>query len=196
MTQTNNQKRRIRTLTRQQRQQLSAQQLAHAAQNLAVNAFNFHELNSAKEVASYLALHGEMSPHELHSKLTSAEIYLPRITSLHRSEMAFYPARNKRIKNSFGIQEPAPSFPAKPMQHFDVILMPLIAFDRKGNRLGMGGGFYDRALAFRQQRKLIKRPLLVGIAHHFQEIDSITPEKWDIPLDAILTDQELIRISR
>jgi len=71
-----------------------------------------------------------------------------------------------------------------------------VAFDKNGNRLGMGGGFYDRALSFRQQKPFIKRPLLIGVAHSFQESNSINAKKWDIPMDAILTDQKLIKITK
>lgn len=75
----------------------------------------------------------------------------------------------------------------------DIILLPLTGFDARGNRLGMGGGFYDRTLAFRQ-RAGQRRPLLVGIAHACQEVPLIPSASWDIPLDRIVTDRQASRI--
>ena len=82
-----------------------------------------------------------------------------------------------------------------PLKYMDIIFVPLVAFDRNGNRLGMGGGFYDRALAFTQNSTNLSRPLLLGLAHHFQEVERLTSKKWDIPLNGILTDQEFIKIT-
>ena len=94
--------------------------------------------------------------------------------------------------NVFGINEPKPHKPRLTAKHFDAVLMPLVAFDRNGNRLGMGAGFYDRSFAFRNQTAQLKRPLLIGLAHHSQEANSIISDSWDVTLDAIITDRELI----
>ena len=109
--------------------------------------------------------------------------------------MTFYPSSNPLISNRFNIIEPlAIGMPAN-IRHFDLILVPLVAFDRNGNRLGMGGGFYDRALAFKNHNSSLRRPRLIGVAHHFQEVDEINPQPWDVRLDAILTDRELIKVA-
>ena len=78
----------------------------------------------------------------------------------------------------------------------DIILMPLVGFDRKGNRLGMGGGYYDRTLAFinEQQTPYQKLPLLVGVAHSLQEQKHIPAEEWDIRLNSIVTNKESISL--
>jgi len=188
-------KKKIREIMRNKRANLSNDQLNSAANNLAKIAQKFPELLSAKSIASYLPYNGEISAHAIHKAQMNANLFLPRINSFHRSSMQFHSANNKLNINKFGIYEPIATEPPKAISSFDIILIPLVAFDRKGNRLGMGGGFYDRALAFRKQRRFIKRPLLVGLAHHFQEIEAINAESWDIPLDAVLTDQELIKIS-
>ena len=70
--------------------------------------------------------------------------------------------------------------------------MPLLGFDRSGNRLGMGGGFYDRSLAYKQQRPE-KRPVLMGFAYDFQEVESLLAEPWDIGLDWIAMESDLFR---
>ena len=81
-------------------------------------------------------------------------------------------------------------------KRLDLVFMPLVAFDKNSNRLGMGGGFYDRCFAFRnttQQDNIRTRPLLIGCAHALQEMSSLKPEKWDVPLDGILTEKYFLR---
>ena len=76
----------------------------------------------------------------------------------------------------------------------DVILLPLVAFDRKGYRLGMGGGYYDRSLAFRRSRQQWRRPRLIGVAHSCQQHPGLPQQHWDVPLDCIITESEIIPI--
>ncbi len=75
------------------------------------------------------------------------------------------------------------------VRDLDLILMPLVGFDLQGNRLGMGGGFYDRSLAFLRYRLYWKRPRLLGLAYDFQQVDILTADPWDIPMQAVVTDQ-------
>ncbi len=68
--------------------------------------------------------------------------------------------------------------------------MPLVAFDEHGNRVGMGGGFYDRTLAYLQHRQFWKKPTLLGLAHELQKVARIESQRWDIPLDGIITEKK------
>lgn len=77
----------------------------------------------------------------------------------------------------------------------DLIILPLVAFDLSGNRLGMGGGFYDRTLSFKHQRCHWKGPKLIGIAHELQRVDLLPVNDWDIPLDAVITEQKLYQFT-
>lgn len=92
-------------------------------------------------------------------------------------------------KAQWGIAEPLPD---KPVLEPDVILVPLLAFDAAGHRLGYGGGFYDTSFAFLGQRQRPATPLLVGVGYSFQEVDTLAPETWDVKLDLIATERELI----
>ncbi len=111
--------------------------------------------------------------------------------------MAFAPYEKKTClrKNSFGILEPVyQKKQLKTARQLDLVLAPLVAFDPQGNRLGMGGGFYDRALSHlrahgRRTRK--HHPLFIGIAHELQQVDSLQVQSWDIPLHAIITERGL-----
>ena len=114
--------------------------------------------------------------------------------------MAFAPYnKNTRLrKNSFGILEPVyQKKHLKSARQLDLVLAPLVAFDPMGHRMGMGGGYYDRALNhLRRQgqnsRSIRKHhPLFVGIAHEIQQVDVLQAQPWDIPLHAIVTEKGL-----
>ena len=107
--------------------------------------------------------------------------------------MRFYYAKKVDQFNKYGIQEPSAIGKPWPANSFDVLLVPLLAFDRSGTRIGMGAGYYDRALKALSYQAGTK-PYLIGLAHYFQEINSLEREPWDVPLDAILTDREFIKI--
>jgi 5-formyltetrahydrofolate cyclo-ligase len=78
----------------------------------------------------------------------------------------------------------------------DVILMPLVAFDGQGNRLGMGAGYYDRTLAFLRHRRHWRKPRIIGLAYEFQRMPALPAEPWDVPLDGIITEAGFYKISR
>ena len=99
------------------------------------------------------------------------------------------------LTNSYGIAEPLSIHnQARPLWALDVLMIPLVAFDREGNRLGMGGGFYDRLLATLPGRP--QQPLLVGIAHAFQEQPALETAAWDQALETIATEYEVIDCRR
>ena len=75
----------------------------------------------------------------------------------------------------------------------DLLFLPLVAFDTHGNRMGMGGGFYDRSLAFLQQKNGLKKPVLAGLAHEIQKVEQLLTQNWDIPLDFVITEKQLYR---
>ena len=75
----------------------------------------------------------------------------------------------------------------------DVILMPLVGFDKHKNRLGMGGGFYDKTLSFHNKLKEFRVPKLFGLAFDSQEVDQLTSQPWDVPVDGIVTPSRFIK---
>lgn len=94
--------------------------------------------------------------------------------------------------NQFGILEPSGKRESLPCGELDLILAPLVGFDHLGNRLGMGGGFYDRALLNSQPRLL--RPQLVGVAHGCQQVTQVPAQRWDKQLNWILTEDILAKM--
>ncbi len=92
--------------------------------------------------------------------------------------------------NRFRIQEPrANRKQQRKVWALDLVLLPLVGFDNAGGRLGMGGGFYDRSLAYLSLRKKWHKPTLLGLAHECQKVDQLTLASWDVPLHATITDQ-------
>jgi len=194
----------IRREVRQQRRALSTKVLQQAEQNLANNARQCRQLwavNSPdKKLLSYAPFEGEISPRTLVSQLGHADLYHPRITHYRHCQMQFFRANafdtyvGHGVHNRYGIVEPKRTHSPIFANQLNVVLVPLVAFDRSGNRMGMGAGYYDRALSA-LNHQTSTRPWLIGLAHHFQEVEKLDAQAWDVPLDAIITDQEYIAVS-
>lgn len=157
-------------------------------------------LRRGHRVAVYLAMPGEVN---LRSTIEAGWragclLYAPRITSRRRGTMGFVPlppgARLRPNPGAFGIAEPMTSLSACiSTLRLDAVLMPVVGFDRHGNRLGMGAGYYDRALRhLRGGSRRWRRPRLVGLAFTCQQVESIVPSAWDIPLDVVVTERGII----
>jgi 5-formyltetrahydrofolate cyclo-ligase len=116
-----------------------------------------------------------------------------RVHAIHARTIAEIP-KNTVHANRYGIPEPElPEAALIEPDAMDVVLVPLLAFDRHGMRLGTGGGYYDRSFAFLQQRERPTRPLLIGIGYAFQEVEMLVAEAWDVRLDFVATEAELIQ---
>jgi 5-formyltetrahydrofolate cyclo-ligase len=186
-------KHQLRRAMRQRRAALSSLQQVAAGIGLAKQARQSNRLLQAQHILSYAPFAGEISPAKLVETLSCRTVHLPKITNFRLSKMRFYSAKKVDRLNKYGIEEPSAVGQPWPANSFDLVLVPLLAFDRSGTRIGMGAGYYDRALEALSYQTSTK-PYLVGVAHYFQEVNSLTREPWDVPLDAILTDQEFIQI--
>ena len=96
-------------------------------------------------------------------------------------------ARTVLKKNRWGIPEPT-GFSSLPINRFDIVLLPLLAFDASGSRIGMGGGYYDRALEMVVGGQYYRAPQLIGLAYDKQKCSTIPTRPWDVPLDGIFTE--------
>lgn len=97
-------------------------------------------------------------------------------------------AKTSLRANSFGLLEPN-SGQTIDARSLDVVITPLVAFDKKNNRVGMGGGYFDRTFAFLKDRKSYFHPKLVGVAFACQEVEQIVPNPWDIRLFGVITEK-------
>ena len=149
---------------------------------------------NAKTIGCYLTNDGEINPHLIieHAWFLGKKVYLPILSPLkNQLHFAPYETSSKFKLNRFNIPEPI----CKPSQwktarQLDLLLVPLVAFDASGNRIGMGGGFYDRSLAHLKHRQYWKKPRLIGLAHECQKVDKLNVESWDIPLDQIISETQ------
>ncbi|MDP2713814.1 5-formyltetrahydrofolate cyclo-ligase [Rheinheimera sp.] len=186
---TSTQRQQLRTFIRRQRQQLSPQQQQQAAQDLLQHALALPGLTQQQHFALYLANDGEADTYPLIQALwqLGKSVYLPVLHPFAAGYLLFvrYDKDTLLYPNKFGIPEPfAACHRLLPVQQLDMIFTPLVAFDAAGNRLGMGGGFYDRTLS---QLPPGSECQVIGLAHNCQQVDAVPGEAWDIPLQQIIT---------
>jgi len=177
------------------RNELEAKQRIAAATGVLHSLENLPEFMTDANVAGYWAIRGELPLNLAVASLARREqhYFLPVLGATRQLHFAEYSTGGPLSHNRFGIPEPAiPADQRLRPQDMDVILLPLLAFDRQGHRLGTGGGWYDTSLAFLREAPRPAAPLLVGIGYAFQEVESIPAEPWDVDLDYVATDSELI----
>jgi len=184
----------LRHELRARRQELSAPEQTHAAHQLIAHLVATRLYRVSRRVAVYLPNDGEIDPVPLMARIwkTNKTCYLPILSRLRHDRLWFAPFTQDTplAANRFGILEPvAPARSWVRAQELDLILMPLVGFDTHGNRLGMGGGFYDKSLEFLRHRTLWRKPHLIGLAHDFQRVKKIEACAWDVPLQAVATDR-------
>ncbi len=184
----------IRKLKRSQRQALSADEQQLHSVALCDTLIKLRSYRNSQHIACYLANDGEIDPYLLieHAWFANKDIYLPVLSPIKDSlYFAPYDINSEFKLNRFNIAEPIchPSDWVKASQ-LDLILLPLVAFDLAGNRVGMGGGFYDRTLAYLQHRRHWRKPTLMGLAHEIQKVDNLDRQNWDIPLNGIITEEK------
>jgi 5-formyltetrahydrofolate cyclo-ligase len=184
----------LRRSLRARRAALTPEQQRTAAARLIPHVTATRLFRVSRRIACYFPNDGEIDPTPLMDIIRSMrkQCYVPVLSRLSHESLWFAEAHRDTplVFNRFGIPEPA--VPARDLvraRELDLILAPLVAFDRAGNRLGMGGGFYDRSLAFLRHRHHWRKPHLLGLAHDFQQVDTLPANPWDIPLQGVVTDR-------
>ena len=188
----------LRRLLRQARRALTPQQQKQAARNLYRQLAQHPLYRRARHVALYLPANGEIDPRPLlrEAQRRGKRTYLPVLNAWPREKMVFQRLRpGERLrKNRFRILEPrANAAQQRKTWALDLVMLPLVGFDECGGRLGMGGGFYDRSLAYLARRKTWRSPSLIGLAHECQKVDRLELAAWDVPLQATVTDRRWYR---
>ncbi len=178
----------IRKEIRQKRRALTADQQAHFAEQAAARMLGFAPVVEAKSVAVFLSFDGELDTRPLIEGLWRAgkQVYLPVLHPFSPGNLLFlrYLPDSLLATNRLKILEPALDVRhVLPLDRLDVLITPLVAFDNTGQRLGMGGGFYDRTL----QNWRAHGFLPVGYAHDCQQVESLPVQEWDIPLPTVVT---------
>jgi 5-formyltetrahydrofolate cyclo-ligase len=198
-TPTNPVKLTLRRSLQRQRAALSpavqAQLSSQATRHLKAQA----SFRKARHIALYLPVRGEADPRHLrHKALPRQQFYLPVLSPFRDSRLWFvrWDANTRFRLNRFGIPEPHPCYRhSRSARWLDLVVMPLVAFDTQGTRMGMGGGFYDRTFAFKRTQGRQQRPYLCGFAYAIQKTDHLQRQRWDIPLDGVTSDAGFFHFS-
>jgi 5-formyltetrahydrofolate cyclo-ligase len=188
-------RRALRAALSARRRAVSRAARAAAAVRAARIADRALHLRAGQRIAVYAALAAELdaAPLIALARARGCRVYLPCIDRRRSSRaMRFVELGGTLRANRLGIEEPAGGRVLS-ARWLDLVFLPLVGFDRRGLRLGTGGGFYDRAFAFRQLRGAWHKPPLVGFAYAFQEVERLTAAPHDVLLDAIVTDEGFIR---
>lgn len=183
----------FRTEIRQYRAILSPYECRQSAKRVAQRLRKQIGFRRAKSIAGYWPIAGELDTRPIFTVARDLKkrIYLPVISRFFGKKLCFspYTPGQSTYINRLGIPEPfCPRRVQRSAIALDLILIPLLAFDTQGGRIGMGGGFYDQTLQYRHRRKR-RRPQLVGLGYEWQRCTSSLPLKpWDVRLDAMITE--------
>ncbi|MCK3829909.1 5-formyltetrahydrofolate cyclo-ligase [Pseudomonas fluorescens] len=184
----------LRRMLRKARRALTPSEQRQAALGLYRQLAQHPLFRRAKHISLYLPTDGEIDPRLLlrAAQRRGKATYLPVLSAWPRTKMVFQRVRpgDKLSPNRFGILEPRVNVhQQRKVWVLDLVLLPLVGFDSEGGRLGMGGGFYDRSLAYLARRKSWRKPTLLGLAHECQQVDRLAQASWDVPLAGTVTDK-------
>ncbi len=183
------QKQALRDILRTRREAVGATEAAEAAMGLRDQFLCVLRPQPFLCISSYIPVRGEMDPRPLCAALQKAghRLSLPVMQGKGMPLLfRLVPPDERLIQNAYGLWEPPDSAPCVDP---DLLLVPLLAFDRALNRLGSRGGYYDRTLpALRAQKPVTA----IGLAYSFQEVPSVPIAAHDQPLDGVVTETEAI----
>lgn len=178
----------LRQRMRHWRRQLSHAEQARAARQLARQCAALPGWSRARRIGLYHAVDGEIGTAALAQAAhdSGKTAYLPVVDG-NLLRFARWDSEDSLTANRYGIGEPPTDVERIVATDLDILCLPVVAWDRSGARLGMGGGFYDRTLA------QPPRPLLVGLAHSGQELTSLPRDEWDVAMDWVVTETGCLR---
>jgi 5-formyltetrahydrofolate cyclo-ligase len=181
--------RALRRELRTRRRAIQGAARARAARQLAHRVDAARWLRAGRRIGLYLSMPEEIDTAPLLALACErgCEVALPRVVSLRHDRMRFFDMTGRIVRGAFGILE-SQGGQARAARELDVVFLPLVGFDARGNRIGMGRGFYDRHFAHRLHLRAYRRPLLVGLAYSVQQVAALPSAAHDVPVDAIVTE--------
>jgi 5-formyltetrahydrofolate cyclo-ligase len=197
-------KRALRAAMTARREALDGRARAEAAARLAAAIGTMPEVASARIVAAYAPIRGEIDPGPAVAAAVArgAAVVYPRIGgaagavgSAAGPRLSFHriPGVAALVPGALGVPEPPPGAPAVPLEAVDVFLVPGLAFDARGFRLGYGRGYYDEVVA---HLRAAGRGFFLGVGHDFQVVEDCPAGAGDQPLDAVATEARVLRAAR
>lgn len=183
----------LRKKLREYREKLTPQDQTLASQKVTHQLIQNPHFKKSQRIAAYIAINQEIDPHIMIKTAwkNHKDCYLP---VLQEKQLMFslYQKNTMLQKNQFNIPEPLLSTTSiiEPC-HLDIVLVPLLGFTNQGERLGMGGGFYDRSFSFLLEDIRPVKPYLIGLAYEWQKLESFAVSAWDVPLNAVVTEYRI-----
>lgn len=189
----NNSKQELRKNFSERRFAISAFTRENAANQIALQLAQQSFYKCAQHIAAYMGVKEELNVQAIIETIwqDNKNCYLPVLSQHKILKFIRYKRDDPLLPNRFAIPEPKVHAEERPPDKLDLVILPLLAFDRCGNRLGTGGGYYDHTFEFMSSHSL-KKPILVGVAFAAQEAQTLPREKWDIQLNYIITEKEVI----
>lgn len=183
----------LREKLRAQRRKISKLEHEKKASAMACKITQLDAWQKCVRIALYFGSDAEISSNHVaeNARNCKKEVFLPIVKNDGLLEFALWQKEALFAINRFGIPEPDQYAPRIPAHRLEIICLPLVGWDRSGNRLGMGGGFYDKTLS-----ASMGKSCLVGLAFAMQECEEIPAEPHDVPLDFVVTESEIISTNR
>lgn len=183
----------IRRRLRAERRRLDKRRHQAMSSALAAHILRSPEFRRAKRIAFYLPNDGEpdLRPLMARAHRMGKCCLLPVLAPSFHDHLWFarWAPGMTLVPNRFSIPEPVLTYRRRvPARAINLVLAPLVGFDHCGNRLGMGGGFYDRTFGYQHHQRCWTPPTLVGTAFYFQQVEELPVAGWDVPLQGIVTD--------
>jgi 5-formyltetrahydrofolate cyclo-ligase len=183
----------LRKRYRAARRALPPAEHAHRSTLAASAISRLAAFKAGRRVAVYLPFDAETDTARLRTEAQrrGIRLFVPVVSHRRHGTLRFYPLSGPTRRGTFGIAVPRRVGQPTAPRWFNLIVVPLVGVDADGRRLGMGGGFYDRALAFRRQRRAWRGPHVVGLAFDCQRADLGFADPWDVRLDSLATESGL-----
>ncbi len=183
----------LRKSANRARRSLSADQRDNASSKICDRIIHSHEFMSCKTIACYLPVDDEVDPTAIIERAWRAKkrIFAPVIDLRGKMFFCQLTSDTDLKRNYYGLWEPV-NGRIIAADAIDLVITPIVAFDDKCHRIGMGGGYFDRCFAFLEHRRKWLRPKLTGVAFDCQKVRKITPNPWDIRLYQVVTESSQI----
>ena len=187
----------LRKQLRAARKAVPVAQRRRDARLIAKLAAQRHWLRPGRRIGLFLSMPEEIDTGPLvrAALRRGCHIFLPRITDYRRYRIQFVAFNGRLRRSRYGIREPQTGR-ILPARHLDFIFMPLVGFDLQGQRIGMGRGYYDRALGYLLRRRHWFSPPRVGVAFDCQQVLQLPTRPHDVPLTAVVTPTGIRHFSR
>lgn len=180
------------------RDELTAEQRGRMAQAATDLLLELPEIDSARAVAAFVSTRSEIDTSRATDGLRrrGVTVVLPRVSAdLQPPRLRFHKVEgsSELVFGTFGLLEPGPGCPEIPPHEIDVFMVPGLAFDARGGRVGYGGGYYDELMAHVRAHTDGPTGFFLGFGYDFQLTESCPTGEWDVPIDCVVTDARVVR---